>query len=209
MKTIAQKHLGIIFRSRTEARWAEYFRLNDVEFQYEPEGYKLDGDWYVPDFYIPFANIFFEVKPGSPNQREARVARSLASASRSVVVVACGNPSKDVELIAFDSVGRQTFVELAPDHITGQPWLGEEISENCWQIPLAAGCTSRGNGRDPWLNTAGRLQFNSPSEDEADWRTRERRKLIDPDIIRRPREERRVISRREEKRFVISRKDWR
>jgi len=51
---------GTQFRSRLEARWAAYFDLLDIEWQYEP----IDLPGYIPDFQLknPFP-VFAEVKP--------------------------------------------------------------------------------------------------------------------------------------------------
>lgn len=53
---------GRLFRSRTEARWAVFFHTLGVRWEYEPEGYALDSGAYLPDFYIPAWDSFFEVK---------------------------------------------------------------------------------------------------------------------------------------------------
>lgn len=56
---------GLIFRSRTEARWAVFFDHLDLKWQYEPQGFDTDGEWYLPDFLIfaPAGNIWAEIKP--------------------------------------------------------------------------------------------------------------------------------------------------
>lgn len=194
---IPQEHRGITYRSRTEARWAEYFHSKHLDFQYEPDGFRLDGDWYVPDFYLPYANIYFEVKPTEPTVREVRVAKALAATAKAVVVVACGNPREDVDLIAFDSVGRQTFVELAYDNTVSSAWIGEaQTHEDCWEVPLSADCTSRGYGRDPCLDAAGKLQFNKPKADFNRPRIDAERRVVSGQVERRviaPRERRVLI----------------
>lgn len=51
------------FRSRLEARWAVFFDTLGIKYEYEPEGFKMsDGTLYLPDFYLPESNQFFEVK---------------------------------------------------------------------------------------------------------------------------------------------------
>lgn len=57
---------GYRFRSRLEARWAVFFDALGIEWEYEPEGYKLsDGTWYLPDFWLPTfsGGMYAEVKP--------------------------------------------------------------------------------------------------------------------------------------------------
>lgn len=63
IKPIETIYNGYRFRSRLEARWAVFFDAAGIEYQYEPEGFVLDGDlWYLPDFYLPELNVWCEVK---------------------------------------------------------------------------------------------------------------------------------------------------
>lgn len=55
------KYKGVLFRSRLEARWAVYFDLLGVKWQYEPEGYQLSSGNYCPDFFCE--SFFVEIKP--------------------------------------------------------------------------------------------------------------------------------------------------
>lgn len=63
MKNIETLYNGYRFRSRAEARWAVFFDTCGIKYVYEPEGYELsDGTKYLPDFYLPESDSFFEVK---------------------------------------------------------------------------------------------------------------------------------------------------
>lgn len=63
MKAIETLYNGYRFRSRLEARWAVFFDAIGIKYQYEPEGYEFtDGTKYLPDFFLPDANEYFEVK---------------------------------------------------------------------------------------------------------------------------------------------------
>ena len=54
---------GIRYRSRTEARWATFFRSLGVESHYEPERIELSsGESYLPDFHLPEFRAYLEVK---------------------------------------------------------------------------------------------------------------------------------------------------
>lgn len=54
---------GYKFRSRLEARWSIFFDSLNIKYEYEPEGFVLsDGTRYLPDFYLPQSDSFFEVK---------------------------------------------------------------------------------------------------------------------------------------------------
>lgn len=62
MKAIETKYRGMKFRSRLEARWAVFFDTLFVPYVYEPEGYDLETRKYLPDFWLPDSQQFFEVK---------------------------------------------------------------------------------------------------------------------------------------------------
>jgi hypothetical protein len=63
IKAIETIYKGYRFRSRLEARWAVFFDALGIMWEYEPEGFEFGGAKYLPDFYIPFCNTYFEIKP--------------------------------------------------------------------------------------------------------------------------------------------------
>lgn len=64
MKAIETEYNGILFRSKTEARWALFMDVIGCKYVYEPEGYDLgDNIFYCPDFYLPKLDAFLEIKP--------------------------------------------------------------------------------------------------------------------------------------------------
>lgn len=73
IKAIETKYKGYRFRSRLEARWAIVFDELEIEWQYEPEGFKLSsGEWYLPDFRVkwgPF-KAWVEIKGGLESEFE-------------------------------------------------------------------------------------------------------------------------------------------
>ena len=53
LKPIDTEYAGHLFRSSLEARWAMFFDLLGIKWEYEPEGYLLpSGTRYSPDFLI-------------------------------------------------------------------------------------------------------------------------------------------------------------
>jgi hypothetical protein len=73
VKAIPTVYQGITFRSRLEADWASSLDVMRVPWIYEPEGYELsDGTWYLPDFYLPTAKAWMEVK-GPHQERVSKV----------------------------------------------------------------------------------------------------------------------------------------
>lgn len=53
-EAIQTRYDGYAFRSRLEARHAVYFNTLNINWRYEPQGFKLaSGECYLPDFYLP------------------------------------------------------------------------------------------------------------------------------------------------------------
>ena len=65
IKPIETKYNGFRFRSRLEARWAVFFDMIGLKYEYEVEGFEMNGIRYLPDFYIPSLDRWFEIK-GKP-----------------------------------------------------------------------------------------------------------------------------------------------
>jgi len=80
-QAIPTKYRGCSFRSRTEARWAVFFDFLGVPYQFEAEGFSMPEGPYLPDFYIPGANVWVEVKGAYPDAREMTKADALARGS--------------------------------------------------------------------------------------------------------------------------------
>ena len=66
IKAIETEYNGYKFRSRLEARWAVFFDAGGIEYVYETEGYEIDGEKYLPDFYLPKLEAHIEVKGKRP-----------------------------------------------------------------------------------------------------------------------------------------------
>ncbi|WP_314389244.1 hypothetical protein [uncultured Abiotrophia sp.] len=62
IKPIETKYNGFKFRSRLEARWAVFFDMIGLKYEYEVEGFEMKGIRYLPDFYIPSLDRWFEIK---------------------------------------------------------------------------------------------------------------------------------------------------
>lgn len=91
---------GIHFRSRTEARWAVFFKSSGLRYEYEKEGHDLGGGvWYLPDFWLPDLGRWFEVKGQRPSRDEIEKCRALAYESGSEVLLAVGTPDPESEQI--------------------------------------------------------------------------------------------------------------
>jgi len=112
IRAIETWHNGRLYRSRTEARWAVFFEALAEPFLYEPEGFVLSPledsqQWsahldthedlfYIPDFWLPRAQQYIEIKPYSEtwgfDDVTTEKARRLAYHASSQVVIVCGVP---------------------------------------------------------------------------------------------------------------------
>lgn len=95
---IQTTYAGCHFRSRIEARWAVFFDHLRLQWEYEPQGYKLPSGPYLPDFWLPTLatatrGAWFEVKPASEFLNLDRRWTELATASGHSVLVTRGLPS--------------------------------------------------------------------------------------------------------------------
>lgn len=84
---------GYRFRSRLEARWAVFFDSLGIEFQYEPEGFRLpNGQWYLPDFFIPQTKTWAEVKPLPLSPEEHWKCEQVALGTNHEILLLVGLP---------------------------------------------------------------------------------------------------------------------
>lgn len=64
VRSLSTYYNGTTFRSALEAKWAQALDLLFVEWEYEPAAVILsNGVTYLPDFRLPRAGQFIEVKP--------------------------------------------------------------------------------------------------------------------------------------------------
>lgn len=81
IKAIDTTYKGYRFRSRTEAKWAIFLDHAGVPWEYEPQGYVLDCEPYLPDFLLyPGTELqsWLEIKAKFPDKDEIRKTRALA-----------------------------------------------------------------------------------------------------------------------------------
>lgn len=184
MKAIKTTYNGVEYRSRTEARWAKFLELIDAGAQYEPEGFDLDGEWYIPDFFLARTKCWLEVKPFAADTREERLGRKLSAASGLPVVIVEGNPGKAAEF-KFSIKGAQFVTAFCVNEFGGKAaYLCTDTSapheqSGFWLSParMSANCYGLAH---PALDVAGALRFErdgSVSLSADNWRERERQRL--------------------------------
>lgn len=91
VKAIPATYSGITFRSRLEARYAVLFDQLGVPWQYEADGRQLASGWYLPDFRLPRAGLWVEIKPKAPTSLEVAKCRELCAATGNRVLLAYGD----------------------------------------------------------------------------------------------------------------------
>lgn len=140
MKAIQTKYDGHKFRSRVEARWAVFFNALGWNYQYELEGFEVEGTPYLPDFYLPELSMWFEVKGSELTEPEADLCRKFSAGSGNRVVAALGAPKRgELYLRLFDARSDGDLCcFLADRRNEGQFWLGsvDEGSPDHWAMSI-------------------------------------------------------------------------
>lgn len=83
------------YRSRLEARWAVFFDVLGISYEYEKEGFDLgNGVWYLPDFWLPAYEAWWEVKGTNPSKAEREKLVLLAEGTNNPAFLAWGEVSQ-------------------------------------------------------------------------------------------------------------------
>jgi hypothetical protein len=104
-KAIETNYKGYRFRSRLEARWAIFLDAMGATWHYELQGYELDGERYLPDFWIkhihdvkphpnglpPEQGFWVEIKPTPPTNAELDLCHKLALLTQHCVYLLAGS----------------------------------------------------------------------------------------------------------------------
>jgi hypothetical protein len=97
-RPIETRYAGRRFRSRLEARWAVFFKHLGIPWEYEPQGYVIDGRPYLPDFklLLPGPSIVFaevkNVEVDPLDGEHVELCRGLARATDAPVILLTGEP---------------------------------------------------------------------------------------------------------------------
>ena len=92
------------FRSKLEAKWAVFFDLMKIRWEYEPEAFICaDGSQYTPDFYLPHVflrdekrGLYLEIKPSSFDGDDTYIKRISSSLKDRQLVLLVGDPMEAV-----------------------------------------------------------------------------------------------------------------
>lgn len=119
---------GVLFRSRLEASWARLLDAKGIEWDYEPEHFAMHDRgrvWrYNCDFWLPGLQLWLEIKPVFPDQKERLKAELLAAETQRPVVVVYGSrASRSNPTIAWFCRHEDGYIE---GPVEGEPlrhWL--------------------------------------------------------------------------------------
>src|SRR5262249_3762798 len=85
--------------SRLEARWAVFLDNIGAEWEYEKQGYSLNGTAYLPDFWLPYMPIrdqdwgqWVEIKPTPLDDAQVQLLAELARLPGHRTSALCGQP---------------------------------------------------------------------------------------------------------------------
>jgi hypothetical protein len=130
------RYRGYRFRSRLEARWAVYFEVLGISWEYEPQGYELeDGISYLPDFFFPELKCFGEVKPGGFDDEALIKIRMLCKGTDYDCILLDGVPEvKTYDIVEANGCFKPVLLNATP---TGRSraklrfyWADEPLDEN-------------------------------------------------------------------------------
>jgi hypothetical protein len=112
IKAIETVYDGYRFRSRLEARWAVFFNALGIKYEYEKEGFDLDGTWYLPDFWLPEYKYWIEIKGQNAKDQEENKCSKLTDMTHHPTFLFSGSiPLPDYEIcdIATLYIGDDIF----------------------------------------------------------------------------------------------------
>lgn len=120
IKAIETLYRGNRFRSRLEARYAVFFDTLGIAWEYEKQGYDLNGVRYLPDFWLPEHKYWIEVKGAEATSEEREKAFLLAKLSGHSCYILHSLPAYDVLVSANDleDISPQIFGYCGGNHGT-------------------------------------------------------------------------------------------
>lgn len=188
IRAIETEYNGYRFRSRLEARWAVFFDAAGIRYEYEPEGFDMDGERYLPDFWLPDIDdgIYVEVK-GPMGDADYEKIKRFWKMGKSPLLVLGGLPTQS-EIEKYDVYGyvnkyEHCFEMGGPDVGGNGYWdwpylfcvcpacgkIGVEFDGRGWRV---CGCTHKNKSLDDmtYEDDSGNVhRFKYP--ENAGWRT--------------------------------------
>lgn len=129
IKAIETRYKGCRFRSRLEARWAVFFDAAGIAWSYEPQGYVVDGKSYLPDFYLPEFDSFFEVK--GPHDYDEDLLQKFSTGTGKRVILAIGDIPNSANWVEEWSGFTTFFPSDEAQQADGTAWGYEDVFLRC------------------------------------------------------------------------------
>jgi hypothetical protein len=139
-RPIPTRYKGYHFRSRLEARWAIFFDHLRLDWEFEPQGYVVEGTPYLPDFKLILPGdrlAFAEVKNAETDWhvgRPVQLCRALARETGWPVILLIGIPAyrayhQFTPTLASDAFQAVFFRDYEPKivEVDGYWWTQIEI----------------------------------------------------------------------------------
>jgi hypothetical protein len=161
MKIIETNYDGHRFRSRTEARWAVFFKTAGIQYEYEKEGVVVDGKPYLPDFWLNEMKLWMEIKGTRPTPDEHKLCELLAVESGYGVMLAVGAPKPEGQIFWFPT---------RPNHCDGELYYiaDDRRNENEFWLMSEGGsgvvigpASGPNHGREPLVHSASKAGYEA------------------------------------------------
>lgn len=127
-------------RSHSETRWARFMDAVGIQWIYEPEPVNTRHGWYLPDFYLPGAGIYVEVKGPGPTAIELEKGQDLQKVTGCPIVFAWGDMHLDGDAVCggmLGCFGPKGFVSYSTFEMAKLIRLG--LGEEAYRSYLRAG----------------------------------------------------------------------
>ena len=114
------------FRSRLEARWAVFFDSYGIQHDNELDSFELsNGQWYLPEFYLPELNVYVDVKPNKNFQLgDLKKIEEFALIDGNNLLLIIGKPASEY-MVLFNN--KKCSVSLLDEYIAENEFgLSEE-----------------------------------------------------------------------------------
>jgi hypothetical protein len=123
---IQTQYGGRFFRTRGEARYAVFFDACQLRYEYEKEGYWLEeGGRYLPDFWLPRLDCWFEVKSELPTREAIHKCHCLADEKQQRVAMAHCSPGLETIVDCFSPGWSGHLIQTLP--VFFMQWLRPEV----------------------------------------------------------------------------------
>jgi hypothetical protein len=122
--SIPEHYKGIRFRSRLEVKYAKFFDAHCITWAYEPEGFKILGVCYLPDFYLPEIKTIIEVKGVLDDGDVRKLSALVPAAAKHGVMTILAEPGEPVRFrLCHPTPEMEAQAQTDPDSAEVCGWI--------------------------------------------------------------------------------------